>query len=88
MALNATVEPILIKDRRVVIVKVSRTALSGIFQPGLTYEIKEEKGSPLSRAKDQVWRDAVATVLIQAEVILTMRIAVMIDAPVLLWVTL
>ena len=40
MASNATVEPILIKDRRVVIVKVSRTALSGMFQPGLT--CKEE----------------------------------------------
>jgi hypothetical protein len=40
MAWNATVEPILIKDRRVVIMNVSRTALSGIFQPGFTY--KEE----------------------------------------------
>lgn len=37
MALKATVEPILIKDSRQVIVKVIRTALSGIFQPGLTY---------------------------------------------------
>lgn len=36
MALNATLEPMLISDRRAVIVKVSRTALSGMFQPGLT----------------------------------------------------
>lgn len=47
----------------------------------LTYEMMEEKGSPWSRAKDQVWRDTVATVLMQAEVILTMRMAVMIDVP-------
>ena len=36
MALNATEEPILIKERRHVIMKVSITALRGIFQPGLT----------------------------------------------------
>jgi hypothetical protein len=38
MALNAAVEPILIKDRRDVMRKVSKTALSGMFQPGLTYK--------------------------------------------------
>jgi len=36
MALKATEEPMLIKDRRVVIKKVTRTAFKGIFQPGLT----------------------------------------------------
>lgn len=36
IALNATVEPMLIKDSRAVIRKVSRTALSGMFQPGWT----------------------------------------------------
>lgn len=40
MALNATVEPILIKERRAVITKVSRTALSGIFQRGVTFKAK------------------------------------------------
>ena len=38
MALNATVEPMLIRDRRVVMRKVIRTELRGIFQPGLTCE--------------------------------------------------
>lgn len=38
MALNATVDPILIRDKRVVIVKVRRTALRGMFQPGLTFK--------------------------------------------------
>ena len=36
MASNATVEPILIRERRHVIIKVSKTALRGMFQPGLT----------------------------------------------------
>jgi hypothetical protein len=35
-ALNATVEPMLIRESSVVIRKVRRTALSGMFQPGLT----------------------------------------------------
>lgn len=108
MALNATVDPMLMRDKSVVIVKVMRTEFKGIFQPGLTYEVmdmlvqyaegnsrerltypmNEEKGSPLSRAKDQVWRETVATVLIQADVMFTIRIAVMIEVPALLCVTL
>ena len=36
IALKATVEPILINERRHVMVNVRRTALSGMFQPGLT----------------------------------------------------
>lgn len=40
MALNATVDPMLIKDKRVVIKKVRRTELSGMFQPGLTCQVK------------------------------------------------
>jgi hypothetical protein len=37
MALNATVEPMLMSERRQVMTKVIRTELRGIFQPGLTY---------------------------------------------------
>lgn len=47
----------------------------------LTCEMKPENGNPLSLAKDQVCRDTVATVLMQAEVILTMRMEVIIDVP-------
>jgi hypothetical protein len=36
IALKATVEPMLISERRHVIINVRRTALSGMFQPGLT----------------------------------------------------
>jgi hypothetical protein len=36
IALKATVEPMLMSERRHVMVKVRRTALSGMFQPGLT----------------------------------------------------
>lgn len=37
MALNATVDPMLIRERRVVIRNVTNTALRGMFHPGLTY---------------------------------------------------
>lgn len=47
----------------------------------LTCAMKPENGNPLSLAKDQVWRDTVATVLMQAEVMLTMRMEVIIDVP-------
>lgn len=40
MALNATVDPILMRDKSVVIVKVIRTELRGMFQPGLTCQVK------------------------------------------------
>jgi len=59
-----------------------------VDKPVLTYAKKDENGNPLSLAKDQVWRDAVATVLMQAEVILIMRMAVMTDAPARLLVAL
>lgn len=36
IALKATLEPMLINERRAVMTKVRRTALSGMFQPGLT----------------------------------------------------
>jgi len=88
MAWKAVTEPMLIRERRAVIKNVSRTELSGMFQPGLTVEMKDEKGRPPSRANDHVWRDTVATVLIQAEVMLTMMMAVMMDVPALLPVTL
>ncbi len=48
--MNATVEPMLIKDRRDVITKVIRTELSGIFQPGLT--CKEEIMSAYAKSMD------------------------------------
>ncbi len=54
----------------------------------LTCAMNEENGRPLSLAKDQVWRDTVATVLMQAEVMLTMIMAVMIEVPALLCVAL
>lgn len=110
MALKATVEPMLIRERSVVKRNVSKTELSGIFQPGLTcfnldklhvsrnnaqcvtrehckFEkehtcaMNEENGNPLSRAKDHVCRDTVASVLITDDVTVTIRMAVMMDAP-------
>jgi hypothetical protein len=37
MALNATCDPMFIRDKRVVIRNVTNTALRGMFHPGLTY---------------------------------------------------
>ena len=81
MALKATVEPMLIRDKRQVMVKVIMTALRGMFQPGFTCVIILEKGRPLSRAKAQVCRLTVATVEMQAEVMLIIIRAVRIEAP-------
>jgi hypothetical protein len=36
IALKATVDPILIKDKRAVITRETMTALRGMFQPGVT----------------------------------------------------
>lgn len=45
IALKATVEPMLMRERRQVMVKVRRTALSGIFQPGLIYSLCQQHPS-------------------------------------------
>jgi hypothetical protein len=37
MALNATVEPMLMRERSVVMTKVRMMALRGMFHPGLTW---------------------------------------------------
>ena len=42
IALNATVEPILIRDRSVVMVNVMRTEFRGMFQPGLTCQVESQ----------------------------------------------
>ena len=81
MALKVTVEPMLINDKRQVIVKVIKTALRGMFQPGFTCVIILEKGRPLSRAKAQVCRLTVATVEMQADVMFIIIRAVRIEAP-------
>lgn len=52
IALKATVEPMLMSERRVVQRNVSSTALSGMFQPGLMWPMKPLNGRPPSRAKD------------------------------------
>lgn len=63
MALKASVEPMLINDRRSVTKVVNRTALTGILDLGLTVENHAENGSALSRAKAKVCREHVAKIL-------------------------
>src|SRR5271154_3135535 len=57
MALNATLDPILIRLSRMVIRQVTPTALAGTCSVGWTYAIHDENGRPLSRAKAHVWRE-------------------------------
>ena len=54
---------------------------------GLTFESWAENGNPLSRAKDQICRDAVAISLMTADTRVMMTIADMMDVPALLFVT-
>ena len=42
-AFNATVEPILMSESNVLIMRDTRTELRGMFQPGLTYSIPSDK---------------------------------------------
>jgi hypothetical protein len=71
----------LISDSRELITTDTITARNGIFQPGDTWDRKFENGRPLSRAKLQSCREAVATSLMQAEVSMSMIIKVIIVAP-------
>lgn len=54
IALKAVVEPMLIRDKRQVMVNVINTEFKGMFQPGLTCDMKLEKGRPLSRENAHV----------------------------------
>jgi hypothetical protein len=47
---NATSEPMLIRDKRMMSTAVRRTALRGTSSEGSTFAIQLEKGSPSSRA--------------------------------------
>lgn len=51
MALKATDDPILIRERRETMAKLMHNAFKGTMKVGLTVDKKFENGSPLSRAK-------------------------------------
>ena len=52
MALRATVEPMLMKERSAEMVRETVTAGMGMFQPGETLESQLWPGRPASRAND------------------------------------
>ena len=54
IALNAAAEPMLMIERRQVMMQVSAIAFAGISFPGSTCEIQREKGRPRSRANANV----------------------------------
>src|ERR1700735_1947196 len=60
MALKATAEPMLMRERRQVRMQVSATAFAGMCMVGCTLPIHWAKGKPLSRAKAKVWREVEA----------------------------
>ena len=73
----------LIRDRRHVIVKVIKTELRGMFQPGLTCATNVENGSPLSLAKAQTRRDTEANMFKSEIMKMITCISTKIVAPVL-----
>lgn len=81
MALNATVEPRLIKLSKAVIHIETKIEFKGMSQPGRTYDRKSAAGNPLSRAKANIWRDAVATLLIAEHSVRSVMMQVIIVAP-------
>ena len=83
IALKATVDPRLIKLSRAVIHIDTKIEFKGISQPGRTYDRKSAAGNPLSRAKANIWRDAVATLLIAEHSVRSVMMQVMTVAPAL-----
>ena len=81
MAFRATEEPMLIKESKAETVSETATAGRGMFQPGETLESQVWPGSPASRAKDQICREAAATSVRAHEESMTMIIAVMTFVP-------
>lgn len=57
-------------------------------EDNITCEMKPEKGKPLSRANDQICREAVATSPMQQEVRVMMMMAVITLVAARLWVVL
>jgi len=81
IALNAVVEPMLIRESRIVIQNETITELSGMSQPGRTCARYFENGSPLSLAKANICLDAVATFVMVPQVVKMIKIAVMTEVP-------
>jgi hypothetical protein len=75
MALRAAVLPILISAKATVIPRETNSEDIGISLGRTAGARRFEKGTPLFRAKDQSWRDAVASTAIQ----LPVRLMIMID---------
>jgi hypothetical protein len=81
IALNATVEPRLIKLNMAVMHSDTKIEFRGMSHPGRTYDRKFEAGRPLSRAKANICRDAVATLLIAEHSVRSVMINVITVAP-------
>jgi hypothetical protein len=96
MAFKAVESPRLMQASKELTTTETKTARTGTFHPGVTLLVSQiqvliqiqltcdsqfEPGKPLSRAKDQICLDAVATSLMQQETSNIMTIAVMALVP-------
>lgn len=81
MAFKATIEPRLIKLSRAVMHIDTKIEFRGISQPGRTYDRKSAAGNSLSRAKANIWRDAVTTLLMAKHSVRSVVMHVMTVAP-------
>lgn len=76
-ALNAAVDPMLIRLRSTVMIVETRTETTGIWVRELTWARLLEKGRALSRAKAKVCREAVARILIALQTSMIRMMAAM-----------
>ena len=88
MAFSAAEEPILMRERRMVMTRETKRALSGSWCGRMAGASMDENGRPLLRANAQSWRDAVASTAIELAVRLMMMIAAIMFVPVRLFVVL
>jgi len=88
MAFSAAEEPILMRERRMVMTRETKRALSGSWCGRIAGASMDENGKPLLRANAQSWRDAVASTAIELAVRLIMIIAAIMFVPVRLFVVL
>lgn len=81
MTLKATERLMLRRESRQVTMKETKMALGGTSQPGLTRFRKEANRSPQSHAKANIWREAVANLLMVLQTVMIMIMANVIVAP-------
>ena len=88
MTFGAAEEPILMRDRRIVMTRETKRALSGSWCGRMAGASMDENGKPLLRANAQSWQDAVTSTAIELAIRLMMMTAAIMFVLVRLFVVL